>query len=884
MFISSKNRIRAAALAGLSTFALGAALSVAARAEDQPSPEPAPAPAPAEDEVTEVVVFAPLRDSQLAALREQRNADNLVNVIASDTVGRFPDQNSAAALSRLPAVAVQRDQGQERYIQVRGAPNRWTSVSFDGVPVIGVDEGGSGRAFRFDAVPAVILQSLAVNKSLTPDLPAEAVVAQIDLRTYSPMNRKGFDVQGELGAGQMELGGGEQRQGSLRGAWSNGAFGVMAAVSHYQREQVTDNREFSYDANGISSFDARNYLLVRENNGASLGFEWRPAEGHELFLKWVSSEFKDDEERNHYTFQLANALSGTRTATGGDLVGVPVRSTAEFGEYRTKNELTTLGGEHGFNDGWSLSWRANVAKMTNTTYLPLVLQNQQLNRLLRPSISYRVDDPNFPIISLYKTVNGATSGTYARGDALTTLDQSAFDFNIGLPIISNIKADSWTAKFDVTRDTGNWVYKAGYQHDHREIEGNTINQPTVLLTQLLGIGSADDLKASNYVTGRNWDTGFPLGINLKYLDNKRLRTDFEARLNTLQAAGKYNPATIIDPSSLYDITENLGAAYGMGKYMWEGGQVVFGARVEHMKQRITGFTKSGTTVTPLVVDNDYTDLFPSLNARFDLSDKLVLRGAVQRGIARPSFGAIRSGASINDTATPGTISGGNPHLEPEYTWGLDSSLEYYLSNDSVVSAGVFYRKVDNVLYDSKTKITNDAYDANGIDRTGYDFTSTLNGDNGKLYGLELNYQQTFSALPSPFDGLGFSGNVALLDGEFDTVARKGVPFPGTSKTIVNTSVSYEKYGVSARLSYQWRDDWADTLGGLGLGAGGDEYRKAYGNLDLTLRYAATRHITLFADASNLTDETYIAFEGDERHPSEVEQIGRRFLAGLRFNF
>lgn len=150
----------------------------------------------ASDDEAEIVVYAPILDAQTEALREQRAADNLVNIVASDTVGRFPDQNSAAALARLPAVAVQRDQGQERYIQVRGAPNRWTSVSFDGIPVIGVDEGGSTRAFRFDAVPAVILDSIAVNKSLTPDLPAEAVVAQIDLRTYSPFNKRGPERTG----------------------------------------------------------------------------------------------------------------------------------------------------------------------------------------------------------------------------------------------------------------------------------------------------------------------------------------------------------------------------------------------------------------------------------------------------------------------------------------------------------------------------------------------------------------------------------------------------------------------------------------------------------------------------------------------------------------
>lgn len=143
---------------------------------------------------TVVVSATPILDSQTAALAEKRSADNLIDVAAADAVGRFPDQNAAAALARLPAVAVQRDQGQERYIQIRGAPNRWVSVSVDGVPVIGVDEGGTSRAFRFDAIPAVLLSSAAISKSLTADLTAEAVVANVDLRTYSALDNPGLKI------------------------------------------------------------------------------------------------------------------------------------------------------------------------------------------------------------------------------------------------------------------------------------------------------------------------------------------------------------------------------------------------------------------------------------------------------------------------------------------------------------------------------------------------------------------------------------------------------------------------------------------------------------------------------------------------------------------
>lgn len=285
--------------------------------------------APAADDAETITVYAPIRDAQALAIEEQRKADNMVAIVAADSIGRFPDQNSAAALARLPAVAVQRDQGQERYIQVRGAPNRWTSVSFDGVPVIGVDEGGATRAFRFDAVPSVILSSIAVNKSLTPDLPAEAIVAQIDMRTYSPFENKGLSISGDVGYGWMALGGGEQRQGSVRASWSNDSWGFMVAGSHYRRNQITDNREFAYDANDvISTLDFRNYLLTRENNGASAGVEFRPADGQMLFLKGVWSAFRDHELRNQYVFNLAGAQAGgVRGNDAGDLVAVPVRGS-----------------------------------------------------------------------------------------------------------------------------------------------------------------------------------------------------------------------------------------------------------------------------------------------------------------------------------------------------------------------------------------------------------------------------------------------------------------------------------------------------------------------------------------------------------------------------
>lgn len=871
--------IRAWILAGCAVPAM--LMPAAAIAADQAGSAPAAANVAAvegETEDAEIVVTAPIRAAQTLAILEQRKADNLVSVLAADAIGRFPDQNAAAALSRLPAVAVQRDQGQERYIQVRGAPNRWTSVLVDGVPIIGVDEGGGSRAFRFDAIPSVILSSVVVNKSLTADIPSEAVVALIDMKTFSPFDRKGFDASGDLGYGRMDLGGGQQRQASLRLSWSNDKIGFLLAGSHYLRDQITDNREFAYDAAGLpTAIDVRNYVLTRENNGLSGGVEYRPADGQRLFAKAIFTEFNDDEERNQYVFQIGSAFSGTRGALTGDLVGVSVRGTKSDSDYRNRNFIYTAGGDHELGSSWQLNWRANHTRVINNSYIPLVLQNQALNPFLRPSLSYDRRNPDLPILSLFSTVPGpGTPPTPARvrGTPLSTFNQAGFDFNVALPIVSRIRSESWTVKGDVQGDWGDVRVKFGAQYDDRRINGNLFSQITVNLP--------GQLPAGNYVTTTPWDTRFPLGFTPTYIDNKRLRTDLEAALAARPEG--FNLDNFIRPQDRYLINEQLFAAYASAAYDLPNGKIVVGGRLENFRQESIGTLVIGTAQTPLTVQNDYWDFFPSVNAKFDLTDDLVVRLAGQRSVSRPGFGQVRVGAAISDIGTPGTITGGNPNLRPEYTWGLDTSLEYYIPGNGLLSASFYHRWVDNVLFDSRTRVNSDIYNSGGINRSGYDLIGTLNGDNGKLYGLELAWLQNFTFLPGALSGFGFQGNVAFIGGSFDTFDRTGADFPGTSDKIINASLFYEKYGLSARVSYQWRSDWVDTLGGFGAGSTGDERRAGYANLDVTLRYQLVNGVVLFLDATNLTDEVYVAYLGQRDRPTEVEQIGRRFMGGVRFNF
>jgi TonB-dependent receptor len=129
----------------------------------------------------------------------QKNSDSLVTVAASDSVGRLPDQNIAQATGRLPGVAVERDQGQARYISLRGAPNYWTTLSFDGINVVSPE----GRDARFDSIPSAIASQIVVSKAVTPDMPGETVSGNVNVITRSAFDYAGLHVAGQGRHGLM---------------------------------------------------------------------------------------------------------------------------------------------------------------------------------------------------------------------------------------------------------------------------------------------------------------------------------------------------------------------------------------------------------------------------------------------------------------------------------------------------------------------------------------------------------------------------------------------------------------------------------------------------------------------------------------------------------
>ena len=377
-----------------------------------------------------------------------------------------------------------------------------------------------------------------------------------------------------------------------------------------------------------------------------------------------------------------------------------------------------------------------------------------------------------------------------------------------------------------------------------------------------------------------WYSDFENSIGGRNHDNKGLRAAWESAVGGFDLSFDEDPVTPIE--------EDVLALYAMGTTDFDWGNLVYGVRVEQ-----TEFTSAGNlvnadgTVTPINAGNDFTNFLPSIHANFDLTDDLKLRLSASSGISRPTYSEIRASQSVDPIDLE--VSGGNPFLDPEESFGIDASLEWYFAPGNILSVGAYTRRIDNVIYPGSSTVDGSIY-APGLIATGTEtqFNSFFNGEDGELTGFEVNVIGTAEdVLPAPFDGLGASGNITFLDSSFTapTLDNQSFSLPGTSDTVLNASVFYEKFGVSARVNYQYRDAWLSTTENDSLSEFWDETSR----VDASIRYTLPQdvyglNITFALDGNNLTDEQDTRYINSPATPNQYEGFGRRWVASIRIDY
>lgn len=789
------------------------------------------------------------------ALKEQRNSDSIESVVHADGVAQLPDANVAEAVQRLPGISIERDQGEGRFVSVRGLGPDLNSVTINGTLVPSPES--ARRAVALDVLPSELVQSLSVIKTLTPDMDANSLGGTVDVQSLSAFDHEGLFYTGTTQASYNDKS--AQTSPKVSGAISDrfslgdgiNNFGVAAALSWNKRDFRSDNVETAgdwdfTDGARLKSFEQRVYDISRERTGGGLNFDYKPDDDTSLYLRTLYSRFKDSETRNSTALEFADAQAE------GELGKAKAKRKLKQREETQEIQSYVFGGERSMGL-WTLSGQAGYSKSSEDSPGHIAGATFKGNSSFADSGFYDTEKPR-PIIGA-----GFYDANNFSLDKVDWEEQNTKDTekNIRLDLARDYDVQGYASQFKfggkVSRrhkdnDLNAWVYEdfSDLGYSDAQLNLNQFSKGTV-----------------HYSLGQ-----FGPGISgsaIKDLIGGLNRDDFydeqESRAND------------------FTMREDINAGYVMNTVDIDDWRFIAGLRYEG-----TEFEAKGTGVRNGVFEDedtkrDYHHWLPGLHARYQLAKNTQVRAAWTNTVVRPTFGQLAPGFVIDDDVAEF----GNPNLKPLESSNFDLGIEHFMGHAGTVSAFLFYKDIKNFVYNT---------DLAGSGEWA-DFTeahSYANGDSAKLYGLELAYSQKFDWLPSPWNGVimgantTFSRSKASIEG-FDaasgTTIKRDIDLPSQSKTVGNLMLGWEDDKLSVRLSANYKSAYLYELAGINDKAH-DSHVDAQTFVDFSARYSLTKDLQISFDAQNLTDQPYFVYSGNSRYNNQYEEYGPTYSVGLTF--
>ncbi|MAC35480.1 MAG: TonB-dependent receptor [Haliea sp.] len=806
------------------------------------------------------------------AINQQRAANNIRSVLDADTMGQFPDQNVAESLRRLSGISVANDQGEGRYVVIRGMDPDLNATSINGVRATAAEDR---RALQLDVIPTDVLDGLEVQKSLTPDMDGDAIGGSVNVKTLSAFSRKEAFLKTRIEGGYNELR--EEWSPKLSVAGSNTfelangrRLGVAAALSWHDRKLLADNNEaddWTVADNSIDyaeTFEPRYYQIDRQRIGAALNLDYDLSDSTQVYLRSLYSEFEDYEIRINQTYGDLEPISGESVRPGSaDMAFAEIETGTKDREQTASNLSLSVGSESEW-ERWRLSTSLGYSRAEeeendsfNSAWVGEFESGSDGIADGAPVLTFDTSNPRIPVIrSQYESL--------LRDPARYELDE------VETGVFTN-EDTQWSARFDVTRHFSNLDLKFGAKVRLRE---KTKDENAQIY------GNDGDFTIADFLDPNlTRDYGFPTAVGpapslaaIRQLVRSGEGLELEA-LDSLIASNEAD----------WTVEEDIYAAYGMLTWQADKLTAIAGMRVEYTDFNSRGnqleLFEEGDTFAGSVLEDDfvsiegissnnsYTDLLPSITLRYDMTDRVVARAAVSRSVVRPLFEAVAARVSVEDNEA----SIGNPELEPYSAWNADLSLEYYPSDISVISAGLFYKDIDDFIFTQ----TFDDFEFGG--RVFDEAEIARNGDSASVQGLELNYQQQFGFLPSPFDGLLLSLNYTLVDSDA-SFGDRDIPLPKQSDTVGGFVLGYEKYGLDLRLAMSYRDEYLDEV----VEAGYDRYEASHTQWDLTGKYHINDQWMVYGEIINLNDEPAHYYAGNSRRLLQYDEFGRTMVFGLQY--
>ncbi|NVM74271.1 TonB-dependent receptor [Duganella sp. SG902] len=865
--VASQAKHRLVLKSGVAVLAAAGLLSTfPVMAQEAPATESAGAEA--------TVVVTGVRRAAQSAQKIKKDADNVIDSIVADDIGKFPDTNVAETLARVTGVQVRRDGGEANTVLIRGLPGIATLLN--GRELFTT----TGRYIQLADIPSTMLQRVDVYKSQSADLNEGGIAGVIDVRTNRPFDFKGFTAVVNGGATNNSQA--DRTDPNVSGMISNrwktdlGEFGALFGVSylrnHYSEERVFNTKPIDKswllpNLTGPDLVGLENILGNRRRAAANYALQWKPNKDVELYAEGLGTHYLNNFETDFFVglpwWGPGDQMSATKIPGSNQLQTLNSHNVNTIMSTQA-NRASNVTQQHAIGGRWNAAPGLRL-----TTEIARTLSDYDWQNPILDTIT------NVPNATVNTNVGGSSNVAYGGMDlndpSKYTLSQLFDRYGHDHGSSTDWRADGTYTMQDegFFKDFGFGVRAAKRTASSiKSYEGSTPAPAGVAVTTLPGMTCTTQMQ-------NNWGTTSWYTPCASYLISNTA--------DVRKAVTGNSAAKALDPGSYFADEEKNYAFYGKAHVGWETAGIPFdgvlGMRVTKTDSDLLGNSLVGTTIVPTSKKSSDTSYLPSANFKATLRDDLLARFSVSKTLTRPDFAQLNPGTAYvnaNGTTVQATASGGNPDLKPFTARNYDASLEWYFSSTGIASLALFRHEFKGYIMNKVVK-----ENFNGI---AYDTTRPFNTDDGYLQGAEVTYRTFFDKLPGWLGGFGVETNATYTQGETSSSSNpdlNGKPFAGMSKWSYNVVGLYEKYGVSARLAYNWRSKFTQVYndGGPGL----DLIASAMSSLDGSLGYKINENTSITLTGTNLLNFKYTDYWTNKNlYPRDTRKYDRS--VGLFLNW
>ncbi|UHQ56803.1 TonB-dependent receptor [Microbulbifer sp. YPW16] len=816
-------------------------------------------------------------------IERQRRSNKVVAVQTSDAIGELPDANVTEALQRMPGVFIARDQGEGRFVGVRGIDPNLNAATINGVSLPAPET--DSRAVAMDVIPSDLLASLEVFKTLTPDMSADSIGGAIEIKSLNALDQDGqqFKLSVENSYSTLQEENSPKLAGTLTRVFEldgGRELGVAIAASHQERKFGSENvetdgiweeltAEDGSEGFGAAEIEQRDYTVTRERTGLAANFDLSLGETSLLYLHTLYSDFSDEEERQRNSWKLDEENDNPATITASSAVWNDAALEKSLKDRFEEQQILSMvfGGEHDLGQ-WGVEYALGYSHAEEAE--PHRRDTDFVQEGLQLGYTSAGEKPTLAI---------------GAGDVEAAMDASNYKLD-EIVIEDNFTEDEEVSfRIDISREiqlAGNPSELKFGLHERRREKTGDLN--AVVYDDFGGDFTLADFAMNNvdYSLGR-----FGPGINMGGLNNF-----IDASLSSFAVD---ETDTALDSARDYAMNEDISALYVMNSIEMDRAQLVYGVRYESTDFSAAGnqVVESGEAipgaeqvaedvyVSPVSFAQEYSKLFPSVNFKYDYNDNIVLRAAYTESLSRPAFGALNpSPETIEYDEGELEVEAGNPALDPYEAQNLDFTAEYYADALGMFSAGIFHKRIDNFIVTADVASTTDfSRYVGSLPVEDAEVLQSINGDTATLTGAELSWTRGFD------NGLLLRANATFADSEASLGPGAGagrndeISLPSQADIVGNFIVGYERDALSLRLATTFK---GERLLEVDLeDAAGDRYESDHMQVDLSARYRFSNGLQLTFSGVNLTDEPF--FVENSGYNGQYEEYGPTYALGLTYS-